>query len=257
MMNLNSQPARELLIAYVSEHSNLAERVFGALCAVRLRVDVNDLLRLETMTREDHWRRIALINQLLTQEQRFPVEPFLSDLEDDFVYMGFRDHASADVIALLHTHAGRLKGKARIHARMLFVLAEKDPIPGLLAMLEDESWKDKNLALSELARLKDPRAVAPIARILTAAPLDYFSGSEAHPSTAVEHALEAIAWTAVNRFSHFTAANKAINFYGSIDSGEPAGKPRQIDGKASIVALIDLLDVNLGRFGEYIDQKGF
>ena len=68
---------------------------------------------------------------------------------------------------------------------MLVILGQKDPVPALFGLLDDPKWKDKNFVLFELARLKDPRAVAPIVQELCNAPADYFQfdpESDAQPN---------------------------------------------------------------------------
>jgi HEAT repeat protein len=122
-----------------------------------------------------------------------------------------------------------MSDKARTNARMLLILAEKDPVPALIKLLDDPDWKEKTLAMYELARLKDPRAIAPVARHLREAPTDYFHlEGEMAPTVAVavavEHSLEAI-------------ANPGT--------------------KESVTELIGLLGVDLSRFGAYIDRAGF
>jgi hypothetical protein len=188
----------------------------------RMLLPVEDLLKLKAVA-QDRDNRLAILSQLLRHKHR-SVEGFLKDLEDGFVYTEFHDHPSPEVVAAIEPHIGELTGKARKRARMLVVLGRKDPVPGLLAQLDDPKWTDKDLTLRELAQLVDPRAVAPVARLLKEAAPGYFS---AEPETNVYYAVEY-----------------------AIDAIAKAGTTE------AIRALIELLPVDLARFGADIDRKG-
>ena len=124
---------------------------------------LEDLLKLEAAAK-GRYDRLAILCQLLRHKHHAAVEEFLEDLKDSFAYSEIRDHSSPEVIEVLRAHIPALAGQAKDHAEMLVMLAQKDPIPSLLGLLEDAKWTDRNLVLYELARRADPRAVAPLAR---------------------------------------------------------------------------------------------
>ena len=139
--------------------------------------------------------------------------------------MDFRDHSSSEVNDALRSVVANLKGEAYVHARMLITLSAKDPIPELIAMLEDPKWNGKTRTISELSRLHDPRTLGPVIRILRESPADYFgTGSKLIQGIAVKNSLEAIAKS---------ESPQAVN------------------------ELIELFAVDLSRFETYIDREGY
>jgi hypothetical protein len=254
LLKMNSAPARRAVVDYLvangrnTEKSEIIRRICASLrlfdtplpvaaggevdvaalnlgrSAGGVLLPVDDLLKLEAVV-QDRYDRIAILSQFLRHKHRSAAERFLKDLEDGFVYMEFRDHVSPEMIAALRPHVDELTGEAKAHAQVLILLEQKDPIPALLALLDDPKWTDKNLALYELARLADPRSVVPVARVLREAAPTYFRANDGStPTMAVEDALEAIA--------HAKASE-------------------------AIPALIELLPVDLARFGTFIDRTGF
>ncbi|MHC5538984.1 HEAT repeat domain-containing protein [Singulisphaera rosea] len=210
---------------------------------------VDELLRLEAAT-ETRYERLAILSQLLRHEHRAAVDEFVGDMKDGFFYLSMRRHLSPEVVRALEAHLPTLSGRAKYHAEVLVVLSRRDPVPALLKRLDDPSWPDKNLVLFELARLADPRVIAPLARILRTASPDFFhvdlqriaeeagedGGAEAVDdeyaksvrmriaTSSVEHALEAIAH---------------------------AKTPE------AIRTLIELFPIDLARFGTYVDREDF
>ena len=92
-------------------------------------------------------------------------------------------------------------------------------------MLEDPDWKNKELVLDELARLRDRRAVGPVARILREAPRGYFN-------TDATATCDCVVWVGLRAIAK-------------------AGTPQ------AIRELIELLRVDLSRFGTDTDRNGF
>lgn len=184
---------------------------------------LDDLKRIELYAKRRD--RTAVLGQYLRRNSPDAVRLFLKELEESFVYMDFRGHLSSPIVEALRSNMGRMSEKAQVHAKMLLILAGKDPVAGIIKLLDEPEWKDKNLALFELARLRDRRAVAPIARILHKTPAGYFhADSELEAGMAVQHALEAIA---------------------------------NAESREAVSTLIGLLPVDLSRFGTYIDRDGF
>jgi hypothetical protein len=106
---------------------------------------------------------------------------------------------------------------------MLIALGQEDPVAELLKMLADPKWADKNMVFYELARLGDPRGVEPVAKFLHDAPQAAVKDDGGlRPTNTVNHALEAIAHV---------------------------GTPQ------AIRELIELLPVDLARFGGYIKRE--
>jgi hypothetical protein len=218
MMKINSAETRRVLFDYPMSERPRFEGVAGRLCFAEPMLPVDDLLALERAGKLNFWRP-RLLEQLLRVKHP-AAERFLGELEEVMVYVSFRDESSPEVIAALGPFVGRLDGKARIHVEMLLTLAGDNPVDALLAMLDDPKWTEKNLALEELARIGDARVLAPLVRVLRDAPADYLGGK----SWAVRCALEAIA---------------------------------HVKSSDAIRELIELLPVDLSRFGTDYDRNGF
>jgi HEAT repeat protein len=161
----------------------------------------------------------------LRRKEAAVVELFRNDLENSFVFMKFQDALWPEIVPALKENLEKMTPGARTNAEMLILLSAKDPVPALVALLDDPKWTDKNLALGELAQFGDPRAVGPVARNLREAPAGYFHTDERLVAgVGVENGLEAIA---------------------------------NARTKEALDELIELLAVDLSRFGTYIDGDGF
>jgi len=77
----------------------------------------------------------------------------------------------------------KLTGEQKWYTQILLVLAKKDPVPSLIALLDDPKFPNKPLLLGELRQLDDFRLVAPLVRILRDAPQDYFAESPSRSTT--------------------------------------------------------------------------
>lgn len=212
-----------------------------------LLLPVDDLLKLEAVT-EGRYCRIALLSQLLRHKHSAAVDEFLADLKDSFTYMEIRDHSSPEVIAVLERRIPSLKGRARDHAEMLVLLAKKDPVPSLLELLQDKRSVDRNLVLYELSRLTDPRAVAPLGRLLKEAPVTFFEvGSQRMAEMAAMDG-----WTDVAKYvAHARKRTAATAVRHALDAIARAKSP------AAIPELIECLAVDLSRFGTDDDRDTF
>lgn len=229
LFRINSPAARKVLLDNALRNEGDPQgflsgpSVTALLCHPSVKLPVDDLLRLEAVTKDQATRRIIL-RALLRLKNPAAAERFIEDLKDGFAYMDFRDLSSPEVLAALKPQLSLLTGETKSHVQVLLVLGEKDPVPALLALLNDPKFPNKNLPMFELARIADPRAVSPVARVLREAPKEYFGDdSELSVTAGIEHALETLA------------------------------KTRTRD---AVRELIELIGVDLGRFGGYIDQAG-
>ncbi len=227
LLSINSTPARQVLVDYaIANHTgnSAVVPVLDVLLDSDLLIPVDDLVRLEPLTKGRWERRNTILSRFLRQKQFDVVERFLDELESGYVYRVFHDQLSAELIVKLQSCIPRLTGVAKEKARILVVLGERDPVPTLIAMLKNSDWKNRKPVLDALARLKDRRAAAPVARILRKAPDNYFSADHTRFSDgAVQSALRAIA----------------------------RSKSPQAVGE-----LIELLPVNLARFSTRSDRAG-
>lgn len=230
LIKIQSPEARRVLLDYALRAEHDAQDSFLSnptvttlLCHPSAHLTGDDLLQLEAVTKDSGIRR-NILGALLRLKHPAAAERFLDELGDDFVYMDFRDLSSAEVLAALRSHLHQLTGPTRTHVQMLLILGDKDPVPALVALLDDPGFTDKKLVMFELARIADPRSVAPVARLLREAPRDYFADkSKLAVTGGVESALESLART------------------GSRDA---------------VRELIELLGVDLGRFGGSITRTG-
>tara|TARA_R110002111_G_scaffold262878_1_gene342626 strand:+ start:12962 stop:15289 length:2328 start_codon:yes stop_codon:yes gene_type:complete len=240
LIKINTPAARKVLLDYALQTEGNQKYLIGTsvaslLCTPSVQLPAENLLQLEAVTKNGSSRR-AILRALLRLKDPAVAERFLGDFENGFVYMDFRDLSSPEVLASLSPLLPRLTGKSRSNVQMLLVLGQKDPVPALIALLNDRKYPDKNLVMFELARIADDRAIKPVARILRDAHKDYFKidstlvdkGSSPvrtnTSSTGIQHALETLARTR---------------------------------NRIAVQELIDLLGVDLGRFGGYTDQAGF
>jgi hypothetical protein len=251
LASFHTAASRRVLMDLASMQSGTMEdSLFGtwrspclrAICEAEKSLPDTDLRRLEEIAKSRSDRE-CILAQFLKQDHPDTVRLFLRELEDSSAYMDFREHLTPQMLKALESNLGRVSTKAKTNIEMLLILGQKDPLPSLIARLDDAKWKDKNFVMYELARLADPRAVAPVATKLRDAPADYFqfdpereSRSESGKATtafdpdslaagmAVQHAIEAIAAT---------------------------------ESKEAVAELIRLLNVDLGRFGGYIHREGF
>ena len=220
---INSARSRNAIVDYILWNHEPASDVLYNLCSARL-LPIKDLLRMEEGLSDRNSRRTLMI-QLLRHNHPEVGRLFAKDLADSTTYREFRDRASTETVETLRPLIPDLTGKAQRNARILVLLKHRDPVPELLALLDDTDWKDKNLVLWELVRLNDRRAVVPVAQKLSNAPADYFNAdAELEATFAVRHALDVVA---------------------------------QRESPDSVSALIALLSVDLSRFGSYIDREGF
>lgn len=210
---------------------------------------VDELLRLEAAT-ETRYERLAILSQLLRHKHRAAVDEFVGDMKDGFCYLAMRRHLSPEVVRALEAHLPTLSGRAKYHAEVLVMLSRKDPVPALLKRLDEPSWVDKNLVLFELARLADPRVIAPVARILRTASPDFFHvdsqriAEEAGEPGGAE-AVDADVAKSVRKRMATDSVKHALEAIAHSKTPE------------AIRTLIELLPVDLARFGTYIDREGF
>ena len=232
--------------------SELARRI----CLGRAILPLDDLRRLEAIAGEqDRW---PIASQYARRNSPDAVGHFLKDLDD---VQPLRRLPGPLVAADCRGPApdlGRMSPAAQAHARILLVGAEKDPAARLIGLLDDPKWKDKILALCELLRLSDRRAIGPVADRLRHAPNDYFHADPApgaRPTTPKRR-------TAVEGDSPIFADTKI----GTVPTGKPLADAEVElalaaiavpDSKAAVAELIGLLSVDLSRFGTHLDREGW
>jgi hypothetical protein len=230
LITINSPAARKVLLDYalISEGDPRGflskPSITFLLCNSSIVLPPEDLLRMEAITTDSGTRRI-IMRAFLRQKHPAAVERFTADLEDSFVYMDIRNGSSPEFLATLKTHLPKLNGEAKLHAEMLLILGEKDPVPILIDRLKDPKSSDKSLVIFELARLADSRSVAPVAKLLREAPKDALKAdSELTGNGSIINSLEVLA---------------------------------RVGDREAFQALIELLEVDLSRLGGYTDKAGF
>lgn len=218
-----SEKGRPALIDFALSDKPGSAEVKSVLYDAEEPLPTDVLLKLEAITTDPEERR-TLMQQLLRHPKPVGLERFLRDLDGSFVYADLRDHLTPDVVALLRPLVEKATGEAQTNLRLLLELGSKDPTAALLKLLADPTWKARNLIVYELAGTGDPRVVAPVAKILREGPADFFGTDDGSTgAAAMNNSLDAIAHTGTAE---------------------------------AIAALIELLDVDLDRFGTYHDQAG-
>jgi hypothetical protein len=224
LLRVNTDRARRALIDFAASKAEGADEVRAALCDSDVTIAHDDLDRFDVAAKPSGNRR-AVLNKMLRQDDPDVVARSCDDLADGFIYSSYREHLTPQIVSALRAAIPKAPDKCKSDMRMLVILASEDPVPEIVQLLEDPAWTDKNTALFELARIKDPRAVPIVGRILREAPPAYFhTDSALRANVAVEHALAAIA---------------------NVATTEAARE------------LATLFDVDLTRFGGYTDNNGF
>lgn len=224
MRQIGSDDCRRALQNFVASRAIGGNQAAEELCRWSPPLSPDELVQLDKLV-DDHSVHRMVLRLLLWHKAPGVVDRFQKDLKESFVYMDFRDQLSPEIVEQLQARLDRFSGHAKDHAQMLIALGQDDPVAELLKMLRDPGWQDKNLVFFELARLGDLRAVVPVASFLRDAPKDAVKDDRALSDTnTVIHALQAIAHT------------------GSAEA---------------IRELIELLPVDLGRFGGYIKRQGW
>ncbi len=165
LMRIGSAAGRAALVDYVVKGGLRSADAIEVLCNVGRLLPVEDLLKLEHATQfrpnypVDVMSRRSILIQLLRHKHPAVAQRFVHDLQDGFIYTAFRKHSSPEIIAALRPLIPQMDGQSKVNAQMV-LLGTRDPVPALIALLDDATWKDKNLVLFELARLRDPRGDA-------------------------------------------------------------------------------------------------
>ncbi|WP_298869425.1 hypothetical protein [uncultured Gimesia sp.] len=253
LIKINTPAARKVLLGYALQTESKSEFFFRSsvvplLCAPSVQLPAENLLQLEAVAKKNGSSRRAILRALLRLKDPAVTERFLGDFENGFVYMDFRDLSSPEVLASLSPLLPKLTGESKSNVQMLLVLGEKDPVPALIALLNDRKYPDKNLVLFELARIADDRAIKPVARILREADKDYFKID----FTLV---IKGIAPKQTSEsFSAPILTNANASYTGIRHALEALAKTHK---RSAVQELIDLLGVDLGRFGGDTDKAGF
>jgi len=229
LVKANSSAARKQLLDTASRPWGQSNDTYPQASTIQLlcqpfaRLSAPDLLRLESVTKRNSLRR-GILRALLRLKHPSAAQCFCKDLEDFEIYLDFRDQIFPGIAATLKLELPLLNGQAKLRAQILELLAGEDPIPGLLALLHDPEFSNKQLVMEELARTADSRVLVPVAHILREAPVDYFSANQPRTATAgIAPALESIA---------------------------------RIETRAAIRELIEMMSVDLSRFRGYLDGAG-
>lgn len=224
LLKIGTDAARQAVVDVAAKPNDRFFHVLTEACDSDAQFTPAELLRLKGAVNRE-FQLCDVIAKYLRQKRPDTVQLFLNDIGKGVVYMTFRDRLSQELVAALKAHLQEASAEVRPDVELLILLGEKDPVPALLARLDDPQWPHKNLLVWELAQRKDLRAIAPLTRILREAPRDYFnSKTECDAGFRVENALSAIAGPATPE---------------------------------SIRALISLLSVDLSRFDAYIDRNSF
>lgn len=246
---MNSAVAQNALLKYLAEnrltnrppnddedeerprtfHEYQTDEVVAAICRRDELLPVDFLLQLEPLTAIGRYGRRELLAQLLRHKHPAAADKFLQELEGE--YYEFAAHTSPEVAAAIRPHIPKLQGGAKACAMMLNVLAQEDPVPELLKMLDDDNWPVRRLVLHHLAKLGDARAVTRVGEILKSAPPEFFDRGN----------------SAQSRWS-------LGNYTDPVDCGLDAIAKAGTD--ESIHALVGLLQVDLERFGRYYYRFG-
>jgi hypothetical protein len=207
-------------IGFIDNYNVL--RIFAA---VGMPVSHADLLRLESVSKDADNRRCVL-HIALRENDAVAAALFFNELgnEDNWFESEFGDHPTPEMVASLATHLKGVSPRAAPVVRGLIILGEKDPVSGLLKLLDDPTWTDKNWVMWRLMQTTDPRIVAPAFRVLRNGPADYFHADDNMAGYGVTHSIATIAAPGT---------------------------------KESISDLIDLLDVDLTPFSKSYDREGY
>ncbi|QDT18360.1 hypothetical protein [Gimesia chilikensis] len=147
--------------------------------------------------------RKQILSRYLKLENYSVLQRFLQEKDSSEYYDALREQLTPELVQALKTLLPQLQGEAREMVELLLIVNEPDPVPLIIQKLEASAWESKNLALYELIRLQDRRAVTPLVRILHTAPSNYFTADSWHISDrALDRALNVIALAGPSREIH-------------------------------------------------------
>ncbi len=179
MMKLNTPATRKALIEYVlakvdAPSNSFRPGVLLTLAYSEMPVSHEDLLRLEKAFQNKADRQ-SVLQIALRVNDAAAAALFFNELGEDNDFAGeFHEYLTPEIVAMLRDRRPALVPAAQTEARLLIILGQKDPVPELIGLLSDPTGKDKSFALGQLAKRKDPRAIAPVYKIFREGAADYF-----------------------------------------------------------------------------------
>lgn len=231
LIQINSPATHKTLLGYVLSkpvalrHSIYGPYLIGSWLDSRAKFSIEELLKLNTLPYQfiaTRTNRRKIFSKLLQMKHYESVEKYLTGEKPTEYYDVLREQLTPELVQALKTLLPQLQGEAREMVELLLIVNEPDPVPLIIQKLEASAWESKNLALYELIRLQDRRAVTPLVRILHTAPSNYF--------------------TADSWYTCDLALDRALNVIAL------AGPSREIH------ELIELLSVDLSRFKTHSDR---
>ena len=230
MAQLDTPKSKKALFQFALQNTDRSDHFFNPdsitriLCDPQMGLTEAELLELSEVHKNSGIQR-RLFQALLRLGSSKAVKIYLASDEDDHYYGDLKSALTPEMKDELEKALPKVKSiRKRNEIRMALCLAEKDPIPGLIALINDPTFTNKNFIFYTLAPLRDPRMVAPTLKMLKTAPDDYWEKSLA--PFPLRSALDALG---------------------------------QQGSREAFAALIELLPEKLDRFedSEFIDRDGW
>ena len=230
MAQLDTPKSKKALFQFALQNTDRSDHFFNPdsitriLCDPQMGLTEAELLELSEVHKNSGIQR-RLFQALLRLGSSKAVKLYLASDEDDHYYGDIKSALTPEIKGELEKALPKVKSnRKRNEIRMVLCLAKKDPIPALIALINDPTFTNKNFIFYTLAPLKDPRMVAPTLKVLKTAPDDYWEKSLA--PFPLQSALDALG---------------------------------QQGSREAFAALIELLPEKLDRFedSEFIDRDGW
>ncbi len=230
LAQINSPESKQALFQFALQDTDSRDHFFSPdsvtriLCDPRMGLTEAELLQLSKVKTDSGIQR-RLFQALLRLNSRESIKLYLASGDSDHYYGDLKSHLTPEIKEELEKALPNVSSTGkRSEIRMALCLAEDDPVPALIELINDPTFTNKNFIFYTLAPLKDPRIVAPTLETLKNAPDDYWEKSLA--PFPLQSALEALG---------------------------------QLGNREAFAALIELLPEKLDRFcdSEFIDRDGW
>ena len=230
MAQTGTPKSKKALFEFALQNTERADHFFSPdsmtriLCDPQMGLTEAELLQLSQVYKDSGIQR-RLFQALLRVGSREAVKRYLASDENDHYYSDLKSALTPEIVDDLKKALPKIEStRRRNEIRMALCLAEDDPVPALIALINDPTFTNKNFIFYTLAPLRDPRMVAPTLKMLKTAPDDYWEKSLA--PFPLESALDALG---------------------------------QLGNREAFAALIELLPEKLDRFcdSEFMDRDSW
>ena len=167
LLRSGSRPAHQAVLNYVLARRPAAGTILSSKTLEGFSTD--ELLQFETITKHPRVRS-KLHEQLVRRNSAESIHRFLEDLKDSdeysrdpyFLLYHFNVFGTRQLREQLRPHLAQLPPHTQEDVKLMLLDDEADPVPELVRLLGDTSWKHQRAVLYYLESQRDPRAIQPV-----------------------------------------------------------------------------------------------